>query len=79
MNQITVRLFASMKDAAGVDAIQVRASSVAEVARELSTRFPAAQRLLERSRFAVNQQFASADIKLNDGDEVAVLPPVSGG
>jgi molybdopterin converting factor subunit 1 len=30
-------------------------------------------------RFAVNQSFAGTDAPLADGDEVAVLPPVSGG
>jgi molybdopterin synthase sulfur carrier subunit len=30
-------------------------------------------------RVAINQQFASADTPLADGDELAFLPPISGG
>ncbi|MEK6543795.1 MAG: MoaD/ThiS family protein [Elusimicrobiota bacterium] len=30
-------------------------------------------------RFAINEDFARADHALSDGDEVAILPPVSGG
>lgn len=32
-----------------------------------------------RIRVAVNQQFAEASVALRDGDEVAFLPPISGG
>ena len=30
-------------------------------------------------RVAVNQEFATADVRLNDSDEVALFPPVTGG
>jgi sulfur-carrier protein len=30
-------------------------------------------------RVAVNQEFAGADVRLGDGDEVALFPPVTGG
>lgn len=30
-------------------------------------------------RVAVNQEFATADVRLKDGDEVALFPPVTGG
>lgn len=77
--RIRVLLFASVRDAAGADALDLDAASVHDVARQISSRFPAAARLLERSRFAVNQQFAGPETRLNEGDEVAVIPPVSGG
>ena len=31
------------------------------------------------TRFAVNGEYAAADTPLHDGDEVAFLPPMSGG
>lgn len=77
---VRVLLFASIRDAAaGADRVEVPADTVADVARELAARFPAAATLLARSRFAVNQQFAAPETKLGEGDEVAVIPPVSGG
>jgi molybdopterin converting factor subunit 1 len=76
---IRVLLFASIRDAAGAESVEVDATSVAEVAADLSRRFPAAAGLIGRSRFAVNQQFAGPETRLNGGDEVAVIPPVSGG
>lgn len=34
---------------------------------------------LQGTRFAVNHEFAELATRIHDGDEVAVLPPVSGG
>jgi molybdopterin converting factor small subunit len=36
-------------------------------------------RVLPSCAFAVNQQYAPPTTALRDGDEVAVIPPVSGG
>ncbi len=33
----------------------------------------------DRLRFAVNQQFARIDATIQDGDEIAIFPPVTGG
>jgi molybdopterin synthase sulfur carrier subunit len=40
---------------------------------------PADEALPEGVRVAINQQFAGADTPLADGDELAFLPPISGG
>jgi len=72
--------FASLRDGAGRDSEEVQ--SVHANARllydELRQRhgFTARQQTL---RLAVNGTFASWDHELADGDEVAFLPPVSGG
>lgn len=39
----------------------------------------AVEALPEGVRVAINQQFAGADTPLADGDELAFLPPISGG
>lgn len=72
--------FASLRDAAGCaqeniasDARDPRALYVEAAARH-GFRMP-----LERVRVAVNGAFAAQDCMLRDGDEVAFLPPVSGG
>lgn len=45
----------------------------------LAERHPRLAPLLKRMRLAVNDEFASLDAQLHDGDRVAVLPPVAGG
>jgi molybdopterin synthase catalytic subunit len=45
----------------------------------LRARHPALQGLLPAVRVSVNQAFAPEDAPLSDGDEVALIPPVSGG
>jgi molybdopterin synthase sulfur carrier subunit len=72
--------FASLRDAAGVDREQVESAPLdaralyAELRRRHGFSLPA-----ERLRVAVNGEFAAWDRALADGDEVAFLPPVSGG
>jgi molybdopterin converting factor subunit 1 len=80
--QISVRLFAALAEKAGTRTLtlDLPAGSRADaVRRALQERFPQAQGLCERSAVAVNAEYAAADRLLYDGDEVALIPPVSGG
>jgi len=72
--------FASLRDRAGFDAEQVDScnSDARSVYAELRQRHGFAL-APERMRVAVNGEFASWDRALADGDEIAFLPPVSGG
>jgi molybdopterin converting factor subunit 1 len=45
----------------------------------LSQRSPKVKGLLEVSRLAVNSEYVPLDRVLHDGDEVVLIPPVSGG
>ena len=45
----------------------------------LQSAFPQLERLLPRCALAVNGQYVDGAAALADGDEVAVLPPMSGG
>jgi molybdopterin converting factor small subunit len=47
--------------------------------RALAERYPALAPLLERSAIAVNHDFADDSSILRESDEIAVIPPVSGG
>lgn len=47
--------------------------------QRLKIRHPRITSLLDVSRLAVNREYVSDDVELHDGDEVAVIPPVSGG
>ncbi len=80
--QITVRLFAALAESAGVRtfALELPPGARADAVRAaLHTRYPQLQALCERSVVAVNAEYAAADRLLYEGDEVALIPPVSGG
>ncbi len=79
--RVRVRLFAALKDLAGRawDEVELPpGSTVADLATLLAQRHP---RLRDgpRAVYAVNGDYAPADRTLEDGDEVALIPPVSGG
>ena len=72
--------FASLRDAAGSDAEEMQSaqSDARALYAELQQRHGFTLQP-ERLRLAVNGEFAPWDRVLADGDEVAFLPPVSGG
>ena len=47
--------------------------------RDLRARFPRLADYSGSLMYSVNAEYASADSRLADGDEVALIPPVSGG
>ena len=80
---VTVRLFAVLRERAGRDSIEVEleeGATVGQALERLSAR-PELGDLLERMpvRMAVNRDYADPDTRLSSGDELALVPPVSGG
>ncbi|HKF14012.1 MAG TPA: molybdenum cofactor biosynthesis protein MoaE [Gaiellaceae bacterium] len=71
---VYVRLFAGLRERAGWSEREVDAASVEDVWPALELGEEPAGLL-----YAVNQEYAEKDRALSDGDEVAVIPPVSGG
>jgi molybdopterin converting factor subunit 1 len=81
---VTVKLFASFREAAGTDTVEiamVAPATVSGVRDELVRRHPSLA-----GPFAggvvlavVNRKYATPETPVTDGDEVAFLPPVSGG
>ena len=81
---ITVRMlfFAHLQDVAGSHEVAVELpaqATVEEAADLLAMRDARFDRLLSQARVAVNAEFAAAAAVLHDGDEVAWMPPMSGG
>jgi molybdopterin synthase catalytic subunit len=78
---ITARLFARLREQAGTDLelVDLAGSTVADVYRALRERHPALEPDLGLIRPARNQEFAEWSEAVADGDEVAFIPPVSGG
>src|SRR3990172_1087097 len=81
MIRVLVRLFASYREAAGVGHIQVElpdGALVRDAVREVLRKHP----LVAEGRQVVmarNREYVDADAALADGDELALIPPVSGG
>ncbi len=79
--RVLVRLFASYREAAGVGSIDLDLPAQATV-RDAIAAIVGAYPLLARGPrlvIAVNREYAVDDEALNDGDEVALIPPVAGG
>ena len=56
----------------------IQQSTVSDFRKALVAVYPAMKELLKFS-IAVNQEYVSDEMILNEGDEVAIIPPVSGG
>ena len=81
MSQLTVQLFASCAEAFGGPSLQIEfdeGSTVADLVRHIRS-LPAGRALPPQARVAVNRRFAAPDQIIARSDEVAVIPPVSGG
>lgn len=77
-----VLLFAVARDIAGADRVELAlpaGATVADVRVALGAAFPALASLLARSAMAVNCDMADDRRAIAPGDEIAVIPPVSGG
>ncbi|MFO7246463.1 MAG: molybdenum cofactor biosynthesis protein MoaE [Thermaerobacter sp.] len=80
--QVTVRLFAMLAEAAGRRELVLSVpagSRVSDVAAALARQVPALAPWVERVSYALNLEYVQGDAPVGDGDEVALLPPVSGG
>ncbi|MGD0575082.1 MAG: molybdopterin converting factor subunit 1 [Anaerolineales bacterium] len=80
--RVRVLFFATLRDRIGASALEVelgQAATVADLKALLAGRHPALRNLLDTAVFARNREFAFAEEALQEGDEVAVFPPVSGG
>ena len=79
---VRVRLFARLRELAGFELESVEVppdSTVADVYEAVRRAHPDFQVEQESVRAALNQEFADWDEVVSNGDEVAFIPPVSGG
>jgi molybdopterin synthase catalytic subunit len=80
--KVTVRLFAVLRDRAGTGSLELElppGTNVAAARQALAQKLPALGTLLGSAAVAVNQQYAEPNAVLHENDEVALIPPVSGG
>ena len=79
---VTVRLFARLRDIAGAAEMArdcAPGATIGDVWRQLAREFPGLEPYERSISTAVNADYARMDHVLRAGDEVAFLPPVSGG
>lgn len=80
--QVTLLYFAALRDARGASEERLNlpedVKNVKDVLSYLD-RQPALSGKLKSVRVAVNESFVESDAELNEGDVVALIPPVQGG
>ena len=79
---ITVRLFAILRECAGTDVLTMElrdGATVAEAVKKIASEIAAVREHLNRVAFAVNREYVKELTVLREGDELALIPPVSGG
>ena len=80
--RVTVRLFARLRDLAGSGELMrdvPEPATAHTVWQTLVTDYPALAEYEQTVSVAVNTDYARMQAQVSDGDEVAFLPPVSGG
>ena len=80
--KVKLLLFASLKDIAGRRDLEMElddGSTLQQVTEKLASLYPEIGRMQNSVRIAINQEFADDNSSVNNGDEIAFLPPMSGG
>ena len=78
----TVRLFAILREKAGTSELTLELperSTVADLLVALENSYPDLSASAPHTMIAVNTEYVENTHPLHDGDEVALIPPVSGG
>lgn len=79
---VTIKLFAAYQEAFGVSELKRKfppQTKVKTILDDLIREHPELEEWRKFTHFGVNFQFVDEDSLLNDGDEVVLIPPVSGG
>lgn len=80
---ITVKLFALLKEKAGCDELRIKmdTGTVSNLLKQVAQEFPSLSDMISRGSIlvSVNHELAHQDSLVKNGDEVALMPPFSGG
>ena len=79
---LTTRLFASFREKIGTGRVELdlpAGARVRDLLEELGREYPAIGQTVAAAMVAVNLEYVGPDYELREGDEVALIPPVSGG
>jgi molybdopterin synthase sulfur carrier subunit len=79
---VEVKLFAIYQETYGIPELKLElpeSATVSEALDCLIAPYPQLEKWRSLTRFGVNLQFVEGDTVLQDGDELVLIPPVSGG
>ncbi|MCL2933081.1 MAG: MoaD/ThiS family protein [Trichodesmium sp. MAG_R03] len=79
---ITLKLFAAYQEAYKVPEVQLSISpgtSVSQLLENIISQHPELEKWRDTTKFGINLNFVPPETILQDGDEVVLIPPVSGG
>ena len=80
--KVKVLFFARLREVVGSHELSLSLEIPASISQLLDTleqNYPALKEMRPIIRVGVNQEYVLEDIELKDGDEIALIPPVSGG
>ena len=80
--KVTVKLFAAYQEAYGVQELELEVSpgtTVEGVGDRLRSPHPSLKSLAINTRYGINLEFVAANTVVQNGDEIVLIPPVSGG
>jgi len=79
--KIKIRFFASLRDITKQDSInlEIEPQSIASLLELLQNKFPEFNNYGNSIRVAINSEYSAENQQLSDNDEVALIPPTSGG
>jgi molybdopterin converting factor subunit 1 len=79
---VSIKLFAAARELAGQSEVTLKlppGADVAELRQTLAAELPALSPLTARSLIALNAEYAADNNPITEGDDLALIPPVSGG
>ena len=80
--KVSLRLFAGLHDVVGQRSVELEieeGARVSDLRLRLASAYPAVAPHLETVVFAVADEYVNTDAALHEGDEISLIPPVSGG
>jgi molybdopterin converting factor subunit 1 len=79
---IKIRFFAHTREIAGTEMLEMKfkeGTTGEDLLKILGDKYPKFRELSEYVALAVNEEYVNRDRKLEEGDTISLIPPVSGG
>ncbi|MCH7677959.1 MoaD/ThiS family protein [candidate division KSB1 bacterium] len=80
--KVTLRLFGQLRELAKCDEAEIEikeGTKIGDLVWLVGERFPNMRQHLKVVSFSIDNDYASKETVLNEGNEVSLLPPISGG